>query len=215
MEQAVEDLKQQNLEIRAEMRMEMGQMREQINKMFELLTRNTTLNTAAAAQGVALSIATQGTPTTPRICAPSVECQYRGSTDPSRTNRWRRFGSWTCTGIKNRTPPNTWSDSLLSPASKAKRDYRTHTGTNPHRQREDKFVRGTGASHQGDQGPWLGCRRSLHAAHILGHVMPKDGLIYPTRQDPGVLFPKQPNRGRSKMICQPGRRTCKDVEGLG
>ncbi|RDX92464.1 hypothetical protein CR513_25400, partial [Mucuna pruriens] len=44
MEQAIEDLEQQNLKLRAEM----GKMKKQINKMFELLTQSATLNAAAA-----------------------------------------------------------------------------------------------------------------------------------------------------------------------
>ncbi|RDX92022.1 hypothetical protein CR513_25911, partial [Mucuna pruriens] len=59
MEQAIEDLEQQNLKIRAEMRMEMGQMREQINKMFEIITWNAAPTPAVATKGVAPSAATQ------------------------------------------------------------------------------------------------------------------------------------------------------------
>ncbi|RDX76378.1 hypothetical protein CR513_43645, partial [Mucuna pruriens] len=63
MEQAIEDLKQQNLELRTEM----GQIKEQINKMFELLTQSAALNAAVAAQGATLNTVavTQGTPTHP------------------------------------------------------------------------------------------------------------------------------------------------------
>ncbi|RDX84745.1 hypothetical protein CR513_34145, partial [Mucuna pruriens] len=57
MEQAIEELEQLNVEIRAEMRMEMGQMKEQINKMFEIITRN-------PLQG-GPSVAMSGTPTHP------------------------------------------------------------------------------------------------------------------------------------------------------
>ncbi|RDY11088.1 hypothetical protein CR513_04290, partial [Mucuna pruriens] len=65
MEQAVEELEQQNTEIRVERRMEMGQMREQINKMFEIITWNAAPTLAAATQGMASSVATQGTPMYP------------------------------------------------------------------------------------------------------------------------------------------------------
>ncbi|RDY01040.1 hypothetical protein CR513_15676, partial [Mucuna pruriens] len=63
MEQAIDDLEQQNMEMRAEM----GQMREQINKMFELLTQNTALLVVATAPtlGAISNAVTQGTPTYP------------------------------------------------------------------------------------------------------------------------------------------------------
>ncbi|RDX93921.1 hypothetical protein CR513_23758, partial [Mucuna pruriens] len=65
MEQAMEELEQLNAEIRAEMRMEMGQMKEQINKMFEIITRNAAPTPAAVTPGAAPSTATSGTPTHP------------------------------------------------------------------------------------------------------------------------------------------------------
>ncbi|RDY06363.1 hypothetical protein CR513_09651, partial [Mucuna pruriens] len=43
----------------------MGEMREQINKMFELLTRNTALPAPATTLGAASKVATQGTPAYP------------------------------------------------------------------------------------------------------------------------------------------------------
>ncbi|RDX92413.1 hypothetical protein CR513_25462, partial [Mucuna pruriens] len=63
MEQANEDLEQQNLDLRVEMR----QMKEQINKMFELLTQSAALNAAATAQGVTpnATVVIQGTTTYP------------------------------------------------------------------------------------------------------------------------------------------------------
>ncbi|RDY00039.1 hypothetical protein CR513_16830, partial [Mucuna pruriens] len=64
MEQAIEELEQLNAETRVEMRLEMGQMKEQINRMFEILTRNTTPTPIATAP-VAPSTATSGTPTHP------------------------------------------------------------------------------------------------------------------------------------------------------
>ncbi|RDX87771.1 hypothetical protein CR513_30706, partial [Mucuna pruriens] len=63
MEQVIDDLEQQNMEMRAEM----GQMREQINKMFELLKQNTALPTTATTPipGAISNAATRGTPTYP------------------------------------------------------------------------------------------------------------------------------------------------------
>ncbi|RDX69130.1 hypothetical protein CR513_51798, partial [Mucuna pruriens] len=63
MEQAIEELEQLNAEIRAEMRMEMGQMKEQINRMFEIITRNAAPIPTVVTPGVAPSTATSGTPT--------------------------------------------------------------------------------------------------------------------------------------------------------
>ncbi|RDX89106.1 hypothetical protein CR513_29207, partial [Mucuna pruriens] len=62
-EQAIEDLEQQNLELRTEI----GQMKKRIDEMFELLTLNTTLNAATSAQGPNPNtvVTTQGTPTYP------------------------------------------------------------------------------------------------------------------------------------------------------
>ncbi|RDX86859.1 hypothetical protein CR513_31754, partial [Mucuna pruriens] len=67
-EQAIEDLEQQNLELRTEM----GQMKECIDKMFELLTLSTTLNHAATIQGSVPNTAatTQGTPPYPSRFTP-------------------------------------------------------------------------------------------------------------------------------------------------
>ncbi|RDX76831.1 hypothetical protein CR513_43126, partial [Mucuna pruriens] len=48
MKHAIENLKQQNLDLRGEM----GQMKEQINKIFELLTQRAALNAVVAAQGL-------------------------------------------------------------------------------------------------------------------------------------------------------------------
>ncbi|RDY02244.1 hypothetical protein CR513_14323, partial [Mucuna pruriens] len=63
MEQAIEKFEQQNLDLRAKM----GQMKEQINKMFELLTQGTTLNATETSQGVTSNVVavTQGTTTYP------------------------------------------------------------------------------------------------------------------------------------------------------
>ncbi|RDX82519.1 hypothetical protein CR513_36667, partial [Mucuna pruriens] len=72
MEQAIEELEQQNAEMRAEMRIEMGQMKEQMNKMFEIITRNAAPTPAAATPGVAPSTATSGTPTHPPGFTPPV-----------------------------------------------------------------------------------------------------------------------------------------------
>ncbi|RDY10263.1 hypothetical protein CR513_05246, partial [Mucuna pruriens] len=70
MEQAMEELEQLNAEIRAEMRMEMGQMKEQINKMFEIITRNAAPTPPAVTPGAAPSTTTSGTPTQPLRFAP-------------------------------------------------------------------------------------------------------------------------------------------------
>ncbi|RDX63879.1 hypothetical protein CR513_57632, partial [Mucuna pruriens] len=57
MEQAIDELEQQGMQTRAEV----GQMREHmINKMFELLTRNTSLLAPAITPGAASNAATQG-----------------------------------------------------------------------------------------------------------------------------------------------------------
>ncbi|RDX79702.1 hypothetical protein CR513_39843, partial [Mucuna pruriens] len=71
MEQAIDNLEQQNME----MRVEMGQMREQINKMIELLTQNTALPVAATAPtpGAISNATTQGTRTYP----PGFTPQYQ------------------------------------------------------------------------------------------------------------------------------------------
>ncbi|RDX73528.1 hypothetical protein CR513_46848, partial [Mucuna pruriens] len=71
MEQAIEDLEQQNLELRTEM----GQMKERIDKKFELLTLSITLNPAVTVQGSASNtVATaQGTPPYPLGFTPQYE----------------------------------------------------------------------------------------------------------------------------------------------
>ncbi|RDX98884.1 hypothetical protein CR513_18137, partial [Mucuna pruriens] len=64
MEQAIDELEQQSMQTRAEVdqiRKHMGEMREQLNKVLELLTRNTSLPAPATTPGAASNSATQGT----------------------------------------------------------------------------------------------------------------------------------------------------------
>ncbi|RDY06261.1 hypothetical protein CR513_09786, partial [Mucuna pruriens] len=69
MEQAIDELEQQNIQTRAEvgqMREHMGEIKEQLNRVFELLTRNTTLPALATTLGAAASnVVTEGTPAYP------------------------------------------------------------------------------------------------------------------------------------------------------
>ncbi|RDX71529.1 hypothetical protein CR513_49111, partial [Mucuna pruriens] len=68
MEQAIDELEQQNIQTRAEvgqMRENMGEIKEQLNKVFELLTRNVPPPAPIDTIGTASNAATQGTPTYP------------------------------------------------------------------------------------------------------------------------------------------------------
>ncbi|RDX90155.1 hypothetical protein CR513_28006, partial [Mucuna pruriens] len=75
MEQAIDELEQQSMQIRAEVgqiRKHMAEMREQLNKVFELLTQNTSLPAPATTPGATSNAATQGTPAYP----PGFSPQY-------------------------------------------------------------------------------------------------------------------------------------------
>ncbi|RDY10760.1 hypothetical protein CR513_04667, partial [Mucuna pruriens] len=75
MEQAIDELEQQSMQTRAEVaqiREHMGEMRKQLNKVFELLTWNTSLPAPASTPRATSNTATQGTPTYP----PGFSPQY-------------------------------------------------------------------------------------------------------------------------------------------
>ncbi|RDX74511.1 hypothetical protein CR513_45741, partial [Mucuna pruriens] len=103
MEQEIEELEQLNAEIRAEMRMEMGQMKEQINKMFEIITRNAAPTPAMVTPGVAPSTSTSGTPThppgfTPPVWNATMENPPAPQEQPSRNNSGAGRGQGSGTG---------------------------------------------------------------------------------------------------------------------
>ncbi|RDX66436.1 hypothetical protein CR513_54795, partial [Mucuna pruriens] len=232
MEQAMEELEQLNAEIRAEMRMEMGQMKEQINKMFEIITRNAAPTPAAVTPGAAPSTATSGTPTHPPGFTPPA---WNATTEnPPAPPKSSQAGTiWGQAGGKDQDPGLSQSQEPLSTSTYLQKQVECSESALLGSEKINAFeermraIEGTGGHDIDATNLCLVPNVELPSDFKVpkfekykGSSCPRVHLamycrkmaLHPTRQDPDALLSGQPFGGSIAMVRRSRQRAHKDLE---